>query len=164
MNTEQIANKWLACFTARWHQNPCLNPYHDPLNGHSGRVAILLREFWPDVPFGVYVAAIEHDLPEYLVGDVSALAKQECPELKAALDIAESKAAKELGCELPPLPMSWNIRLAMCDKLDALLFAQLHKRDEMQRDDWIASKARILAAAGEMGIHHEVAAVIKWAS
>lgn len=44
-------------------------------------------------------AALEHDLPEQVVGDIPAPAKRAYPELKAASDKAEKQFAEEAGMQ-----------------------------------------------------------------
>ena len=165
MTPKQIALQWKAGFTDRWHSHAELGPYPDPIVGHSGRVALLMLGFWDDTTREALIAALRHDLAEYKVGDVSGKAKREYHDFKKALDEVEAQVFIEMfGLKPSPLPMPWSQRLNMCDKLDPLLFAQLHRPDLMMREDWIASRAKVLDMAGEMGIHHEVSEVIRYAA
>jgi len=163
LSPQKTAILWKSCHVARWHSNEHLAHTHDPLNGHSGRVAVLMRSLWPDAPANVLWACVVHDLPEYIVGDVSAVSKQDNPKFNAALDILEAETAKKMECEYL-LDDRWQERLNLCDRLDALLFAQLHRPDLMQRGEWIESKARIFGMADACGVNLEVADIIRWAA
>ena len=163
MTPEKIATLWKACHVRRWHSNEHLAHLHDPLNGHSGRVAVLLRSLWPNAPADVLWACVAHDLPEYIVGDVSAVSKQDNPKFNAALDILEAETAAKMGCGYS-IDNVWADRLNLVDKLDALLFAQLFRPDLMLRGDWIKSKARVFQMAGDCDVHLEVAEIIRWSA
>lgn len=164
LKSEQIAKIWLASLTNRWHQNTHMSANTDYIVGHSGRVALLMLGLFPDASRENIIACLVHDLGESQSGDIHGPAKNSNPELKKALDVVETNTLREMGCLAQPTSMPWSEIIKMCDRLDALLFAQLHRPDLMQRGDWIESKARVFQMADDCGVNLEVADIIRWAA
>lgn len=79
----------------RYHQFP--GPIEQTIAAHSWGVAWLITEFHPGPSVALIRAALEHDLPEHLTGDLSYLAKKKYPLLKSGMDVADEDAAKEMG-------------------------------------------------------------------
>jgi len=79
----------------RYHQFP--GPIEQTIAAHSWGVAWLITEFHPGPSVALIRAALEHDLPEHLTGDLSYIAKKNYPPLKSAMDKADEDAAKEMG-------------------------------------------------------------------
>jgi len=158
MTPKQIYAVWSASHVARWHTNHETTA-HDPLNGHSGRTAVLMLNLWPDIPAEALKAALLHDLGEGMVGDVPAPTKTAFPDLAAELRIAEKAALEHMGISYS-ISNEWQPRLDLCDKLDAILFAALHRPDIMRRDDWRGSIRRVFFMANDCGVLSEITAIM----
>lgn len=158
MTPKQIYAVWHASHVDRWHTNPEITR-NDPLNGHSGRVAVLMLNLWPDIPADALKAALVHDLGEARVGDVPSPTKMAFPDLEKELRIAETAALEHMGISYT-ISDEWAARLDMCDKLDAILFAALHRPDLMRRDDWRGSIRRVLDMASKLGITTKISDIL----
>ena len=158
MTPKQIYAVWSASHVERWHTNPEIT-VRDPLNSHSGRVAVLMLNLWPDIPADAIKAALLHDLGEGMVGDVPASTKTAFTDLARELKVAEKAALEHMGISYS-ISHEWHSRLDLCDKLDAILFAALHRPDLMRRDDWRGSIRRVLFLANDCGVTSEVSAIL----
>lgn len=79
----------------RYHQSP--GPIQQTTAAHSWGVAWLITEFHPSPSVVLIKAALEHDMPEFLTGDMSYVAKQKYASLKSAMAAADDQSAKEMG-------------------------------------------------------------------
>ena len=79
----------------RYHQMP--GPIEQTIAAHSWGVAWLIMEFHPSPSMVLIRAALEHDLPEHLTGDLSYVAKKKYPPLKSGMALADEEAAGEMG-------------------------------------------------------------------
>ncbi len=146
------ASAWLAGSTVRWHVQPQLSMTRDRVDGHSGRVAILVLQFKPDAPVELLRAAIVHDLGESQVGDLAYPVKRNHPEIAAATEILEKVALRKMGLDFPDLPEDLAQVLSYCDRLDAYLWA-LHHRPDMvfTHPAWLAYWEKLRGMALEFG-------------
>ncbi len=119
MTPKQIYAVWRASHVDRWHTNPEII-VRDQLNGHSGRVAVLMPNLWPDIPAEAIKAALLHDSGEGMVGDVPGPTKTAFPDLAAELRFAEKAALDHMGIRYS-ISDEWLERINLCDKLDAIL-------------------------------------------
>lgn len=126
---------WRASFVRRWHSNADLCHTVDPIVGHSGRVAIIINHYWPKCRKELILAAIHHDLPEYITGDVRGDTKRANPALNAELSTVEAKAARDMGITLNLSPGEERM-LKFADKLDAFMWARHHAPHVLEQDDW----------------------------
>lgn len=53
---------------------------------HSFGICMLIRQVWPDCSRAMLFAALHHDLPELMTGDIPAPAKRAHPEMDAYLE------------------------------------------------------------------------------
>lgn len=117
----------------RYHTHRVLR--RQSVGEHSHGVAMLaasiFREAYPDatLPVELILAALEHDLAEYDVGDSPAPAKRRSPALKAALDEAEALVDDRLGLYATRSLLDPTARLmGACDELEFLFYSY----DEMR--------------------------------
>ena len=71
------------------------------------------------------MAALYHDVPEIILGDIPATAKWGYPEIKQAFDKAEQKVFKDLGLVFVLTPEEER-RLKMADMLELVLYTKRH--------------------------------------
>lgn len=151
---------WLAGSTHRWHTNPLFAATGDRVDGHSGRVAVLILAFMPDAPAELLRAAIVHDLGENAVGDLASPVKRKNPDFRAAAAALEKAALADMGLGFPDLPPDLSALLGLCDGLDAYLWARLHRPDFVARNAaWRAMYGRLAASARRLGLSakfHEI--------
>jgi hypothetical protein len=156
MTAPDIMAAWRAGFTRRWHSNPDMAQFDDPVCGHSGRVAVLAVMLFPS-RIAVMRAAVLHDLGEGAVGDMNGDTKRRNPDLAAMLDRLEDAAVQDMGLPFVSLSESDVRCLQLCDWLDAWLFMMLRAPHLAGRDDWAAYRVKIGALAEGLGVGGPVA-------
>lgn len=72
-------------------------PITQNIAAHQWGVAWLITEFHPDPSPKLLKAALEHDLPEFITGDVSYVAKLEYPDFREAVDRVTVQAETSMG-------------------------------------------------------------------
>ena len=151
-----IKTLWSSGFVNRWHRDPDprLRNAMDLTAAHSQRVAVLCDQLFPGQRKGHVIAALYHDAPECMTGDVPYNAKRDWPMIAAALERAEQWFNDAHGIDLP-----WaddHAKVKLCDGLDAIMFAQMVAPDALARDDFKAQIKGVLAAASSLGVKDEV--------
>lgn len=136
MNLTQIhssdVNRWAA------NRSPKLRDSGDSTDKHSLRMIKLLIALFPDllIPDRLFRAIALHDVGESQLGDMSGKAKQEHPQLAAALDQAEAENRAAMGLRMPRLKETqWRI-LHFLDRLDACMWCKIHDPDQLTDPDW----------------------------
>ena len=124
----------------RWHANksPKLRDSGDTTDKHSLRMIKLLVALFPDLYYdqSLVLAIALHDVGESQLGDVSGKAKQEHPQLAAALGQAEAENRAAMGLRMPKLSETeWRI-LHFLDRLDALMWCKIHDPEQLRDPDW----------------------------
>jgi HD containing hydrolase-like enzyme len=150
---------WNASHTRRWHActSYALQSSNDPVGAHSGRMAILAHQLWPD-DTGLMIACLYHDLPESVTGDVPSEAKAENPELRAALCDAEAKVAAENGW-----PVGSGDHLKFLDRLDAYLWMLRVAPYEQFSQDWVKARDWLLQQAAWLDVAEKInPLLIRW--
>lgn len=153
---------WRAGHVNRWHTNPChaLRNSGDINHAHSARVAQLWRCL--DAEFGGddALVALDHDLWESIIGDMSGETKRSNPDLARMLAAHEAALHLTNGTkgDITPRQAAW---LKLCDKLDALLWAISVDQGLMDREDWIAQIEDVLTRALDLGVFTEVETTIR---
>jgi len=104
----------------RWHTVQNIND--QTVAAHSWGVAVICCELWPNAGTSLIRAALYHDIPEALTGDVPATAKWNYPELAKALDEVEAGIEKELGL-IVFLTEENKLKLKIADIMELLWFA-----------------------------------------
>ena len=122
----------------RWHANksPKLRDSGDTTDKHSLRMIKLLIAMFPQPYSRLYRAIALHDVGESQLGDVSGKAKQEHSQLAAALDQAEAENRAAMGLRMPKLnETEWRI-LHFLDRLDAVMWSNIHAPEQLADQDW----------------------------
>jgi hypothetical protein len=153
MTPATIRALWRSGLVNRWHCNPepRLRNSHDTTAGHQARVADLMAVLFPDCGEAMILAALRHDAPECVTGDMP----RGCgikPQIKAA----ELAWYARMG--LPPPPD--DPRLRLCDSLDAWLWCQLCAPDLLDDAEWQDHRAEIVALAWRLGVGGQVEGVM----
>lgn len=107
-----------AAAVQRFHTNRKLRQQN--LAEHSFGVMQLIRYIWPEARREVYLAAMHHDLPEFITGDIPAPIKRRMPTLAVALEQAERGAAplyQDFG-----LTPTEEAVLKWCDTMELVLW------------------------------------------
>jgi 5'-deoxynucleotidase YfbR-like HD superfamily hydrolase len=141
-----VLRVWNATTTTRWHRHPELRGTMDDIAGHQHRVAMLAMMIFPDRPSLVF-AALVHDMGECAIGDVPNPIKQRYPALKGALDDAEAEECRKMRLPSTMLTGPEKDMLRMCDKMDAYLWACLHRPDIIGRRGWPEDRGEIMELA-----------------
>lgn len=90
------------------------------LADHTFGVMMLIRHIYPDARREVYLAAMHHDLPEFVTGDMPAPAKAASPALAILLEEAERGTAP-LYEEFGLTPHEESV-LKWCDYMELVLW------------------------------------------
>jgi 5'-deoxynucleotidase YfbR-like HD superfamily hydrolase len=77
------------------------------------------------------MAALYHDVPELILGDIPATAKWSFPEVQKAFEKAEKKVMDDLGLEFVLSPEEKN-KLKMADMLELVLYSHRHSNQSDQ--------------------------------
>lgn len=104
----------------RWHTWPIIK--EDTVAAHSFGVAwlcVLMYNFKPSVE--LLLAAMQHDLAEYAVGDMPAQVKLD-DDMNRAMNVLEDRAIEKAGMPRFPLTEEERLVLIFADKLEALWF------------------------------------------
>jgi len=131
---------WRATFVRRWHKSPDFYDSGDMQHGHAGRMAVMSLWLWPD-DYELAAACVLHDMGEggEGPGDVCGLSKARAPRWAARAAQQEQIAYSGLG--LPAVQPDSRVRLL--DRLDAYLWAMLHK-------PWLGGLAKWEDAAADI--------------
>ena len=98
------------------------------MGAHSYAVSILIDQLWPDSSKQLIMAALYHDVPEIILGDIPATAKWDYPELHKAFEKAERKVMEDLGLNFV-LTADEKNRLKMADMLELVMYCHRHKME-----------------------------------
>lgn len=98
-----------------------LNMHREHLvSSHSWGVAIIVIHIHPECSTRLLKAALWHDVPEYVTGDVSAVTKWDYPMLAKAVSKVEEAVIKDLGIGIDLMPFERDI-LKVADMTDLIL-------------------------------------------
>lgn len=115
---------WEAQFILRYHTSP-IQAERQTVGAHSYAVSVLIDQLWPDCSKQVILAALYHDVPELILGDIPATAKWDYPQLKSAFEKAEAQVMKDLQLEFNLSPEEKRM-LKMADMLELVMYAGRH--------------------------------------
>ncbi len=150
-DSSDLMPAWRAAHVRRWHMNADLAHTQDPTGFHAGRAAILAMKLWPgDYEFVAKV--LIHDQGEDGVGDVASPVKQANPDIQKMLDLKEAESILRQGLPLFLFDERDTERLAIVDKLDAVLWAHLNKPSVLSRAGWQKDMHTIRTLAKDHGV------------
>lgn len=138
--TEKMRFLRQASYMNRFHTLP---GHHQNIGHHSWNVALIIQQFWPKCRKEVILAAMYHDVPELITGDIPAPFKWQTPALCSILDDFEEKVLRDYGWH-QELTDSEKRMLGIADTLDLVLYAQ--EQMEMGNGTFMLIFSR--------GIHH----------
>ena len=119
-----LLTAWDAQFLTRYHTAP-MQMERQTVGAHSYAVSILIDQLWPDSSKQLIMAALYHDVPELILGDIPATAKWDYPELHQAFERAEKKVMDDLGLNFVLTAEEKN-RLKMADMLELIMYCHRH--------------------------------------
>jgi len=123
-NIKTLMTAWDAQFLLRFH-TVAIQAERQTVGAHSYAVSILIDQLWPDSSKQLIMAALYHDVPEMVLGDIPATAKWSFPEVLQAFEKAEKKVMDDLGLTFVLTPEEKN-RLKMADMLELVLYSHRH--------------------------------------
>ena len=104
----------------RWHT--ITNAKEQTVAAHSWGVAVIIMDLWPDSRADLFHAALLHDVPEQLIGDVPAPTKWAHPRLAKELDLAEESFWDMVEVKFPALTTEEQLQLKTADMLELLWY------------------------------------------
>jgi len=144
-------------YVRRYHSNPDLAAHGDSLAHHQGQVAQIILEFHPAPSIDLIYEALHHDCGESDVGDMSATAKAENPELAAMLAASETLRRARMGCPERKLTDTDARWLKWADRLQARRHVSHVAPHVLTGDGWPEQAAWLHATAWALGIGAEFA-------
>jgi 5'-deoxynucleotidase YfbR-like HD superfamily hydrolase len=129
-NIKTLMTAWDAQFLLRYHTVP-MQTERQTVGAHSYAVSILIDQLWPDSSKQLIMAALYHDVPEMVLGDIPATAKWAFPEVLQAFEKAEKKVMDDLGLSFVLTPEEKS-RLKMADMLELVLYSHRHSAGSEQ--------------------------------
>lgn len=129
-NIKTLMTAWDAQFLLRYH-TVAMQAERQTVGAHSYAVSILIDQLWPDSSKQLIMAALYHDVPEIILGDIPATAKWSYPEIHQAFEKAEQKVMKELDLNFV-LSNDEKNRLKMADVLELVLYSHRHSNQSEQ--------------------------------
>lgn len=146
---------WLSGKVRRWHTNAEFSMLTQSNADHQWGVAMVYLALCQRPAMPTLLACLTHDVGERRSADISAPNKRSLPsDLKRAFDTHEAQCrAGVLGASLTDLTRLADDRwVSLCDRIDALLIARLHRPDVVMRDDWVAMRKGVEADAAVIGV------------
>lgn len=114
--------QYLSGKVRRWHTHHSMEQTNAD---HCWGVAmILIKLVKPEPSKELLIAALFHDVGEYLAGDMPGYAKQKDPIMKLAMDAAERCARHAIGLTIPSLTEEEVLWLEFADAMEAWLFVR----------------------------------------
>lgn len=123
-NIKTLMTAWDSQFLLRFH-TVAIQAERQTVGAHSYAVSILIDQLWPDSSKQLIMAALYHDVPEMVLGDIPATAKWSFPEVLQAFEKAEKKVMDDLGLTFVLTPEEKS-RLKMADMLELVLYSHRH--------------------------------------
>ena len=160
-----IADTW-GHGVMRWHACTSLTLQRsgDTTDAHSARMARMALWLWPDASRDLLAAIMFHDVAEGGpggTGDVPSHSK-EGAYLSAILERQRDvEDGRGIGRLWDALSGADAARLRFLDRLDAYRWAAAVAPWEMDDDDWLGARARLIRHAELLGVRDKVEAVLK---
>lgn len=163
---------WLRAggYTRRYHGWRTLKD--DPVGMHGYSVANIVLILRPDCRKELVVAAVRHDSPEHVTGDMPADTKRAVPGAKAMMDAAEELAWRSIDIEDPCAcltPEEYRV-MKLADYFDGMMFCLQERRMgntlmDVVFDRYTAYMVKLLEDQ-PMGLEHELFnnLVLAWAA
>jgi hypothetical protein len=105
-----------AAATTRYHTKRTIR--QQDLAAHSFGVMQIIHQVWPECRKVLMTAAMFHDLPEYVTGDIPAPVKRSCPQLATVLEEVERGTAplyQDLDLTVAEeLVLRWSDTMELC--------------------------------------------------
>lgn len=110
------SSPYLAGCVKRYHTWPMIK--EQTVGHHCWRVACIFVEIFGIPRAEVLYYCLHHDSGELYAGDIPFGIKKTIPNLKEAMDVAESIGLKQLDTRLPQLTKEEQIQVKICDYLE----------------------------------------------
>jgi 5'-deoxynucleotidase YfbR-like HD superfamily hydrolase len=147
----------------RYAQNPEMAWTGQTLGHHQWGVAVLLLALFPDddVNLAVVWEALHHDTGEMGSAEASHPAKQKHRSMARAIEDAEWQERFDMGVPEAVLPEREAQMLALCDRLESLLYARVRTPWVLSGDGWPELRASVVGMAWKLGVGAEVEGLLK---
>ena len=120
-NDETLQIIRTSSYLKRYHTLP--SHEHQTIAHHSWNVAALVQFMWPDCRKDLILAALYHDVPEALTGDIPAPFKWANPDISEILERAEKQFLEKYGLGTD-LTDAEKRMLSIADTLELVLYCQ----------------------------------------
>jgi len=146
----------------RYHSNPDFARFGQTNAAHQWGVVALIFALNPKPSIGLIKAAAFHDVGELVAGDLPQPFKAENPHIASLHRDAEHRHRDELtGFAWPELTQTETAWLALCDRLEAYLFAVNHNETATRANGWPEGRTALLEAARGLGCLDAVIRMLK---
>ena len=149
-------------FVQRYAQNPDMAWTAQNLGHHQWGVTVLLLQLFGDkVNLAVVWEALHHDTGEMGSAEMSWPAKQKHPDAAEAVEMAEWQERFNLGVPEAELTDREALMLALCDRLETLLYARVRTPWVLGGDGWPEMRSGVIGLAWKLGVGAEVEGLLK---
>jgi 5'-deoxynucleotidase YfbR-like HD superfamily hydrolase len=149
-------------FVQRYAQNPDMAWTNQNLGHHQWGVAVLLlRLFGDEVNLAVVWEALHHDTGEMGSAEASWPAKQRHAAMAEAIESAEYEERFVLGVPHAYMEPREAGMLALCDRLESLLYARVRTPWVLSGDGWPELRSSVIGLAWKLGVGAEVEGLLK---
>jgi 5'-deoxynucleotidase YfbR-like HD superfamily hydrolase len=140
-------------FTQRYHGNAEM-AWTGQNNGHHqwGVTVLMMRLFPDEMNLALVWEALHHDTGETGSCDMNSPAKRKYPDAAAAVAEAEWQERFEMGVPEAVLTAREQGVMALCDRLESLLFARVRTPWVLSGDGWPEQRADLLGRAEALGV------------
>lgn len=136
-------------FVQRWHTHPRLARLGQTLGHHQWGCAALLASLHPAPTTALLLATLFHDVGEAATGDMPYSAKKVYGDILRPL---EKKAAERISNHTFDLSDEDERWIKLVDRLESVLYVELHARDLLEHAEWQECIAWIKLEASSLGV------------
>ena len=149
-------NLFLSGFVQRYHAHPTMARYGQTNGHHQWGVAMLSLMLHPRPTRDLLVGALTHDAGELLTGDLPHPFKMLLPEMaKMVARVEKDETADMLGW-VPDLSDEDEMWIALCDRLESILFVRETEPRLLERADWRSLVTQAIGKAARLRVEDQV--------
>jgi 5'-deoxynucleotidase YfbR-like HD superfamily hydrolase len=149
----RVNNVYRSGFVIRYGQNPEMAWTGQTVGHHQWGVTMLLFALFPDeVNMAVIWEALHHDTGEMGSAEMAYPAKKRHPVAAKAVSEAERNERTDMGVAEAWLPPREAAMLALCDRLESLLYTRVRTPWVLSGDGWPEMRDQVVAMAVDLGV------------
>lgn len=144
-------------FVQRWHTHTLLARLGQTLGHHQWGVATIIGQLHPEPSADLILAALWHDVGEFVSGDMPYGAKRNNPALSKKLKRVEEAAHLTLtGCLFVGSDDDDQMWINMADRLEAYLYVRRFHPHLLDTPEWLECMDDVMHVAEKLGAYDDV--------